>query len=152
MVFTVAVCGASTDSTAMSGTVVSRSPSRATQSRVASTSMRRWISASRNCPISREKSPASERLALRAAASVLASIRSAMASASSATARSTTPFCTDLPTSKVGIAFGPPRGSRQPAQASYVPLFAHLALVLIAGVYLPAPLVTWFQHVAKLLG
>ena len=36
-------------------------------------------------------------------------------------------------------------------QASYVPLFTHLALVLVAGVYLPAPLVAWFQHVAILL-
>jgi hydrogenase-4 component F len=33
-----------------------------------------------------------------------------------------------------------------------VPMFAHLALVLIAGIWLPAPLVTWFQHVAALLG
>jgi hydrogenase-4 component F len=31
-------------------------------------------------------------------------------------------------------------------------MFAHLALVLIAGVYLPPPLVQWFQHVAGLLG
>ena len=33
-----------------------------------------------------------------------------------------------------------------------VPLYAHLALVLVAGLYLPAALVEWFQHVAKLLG
>jgi len=51
-----------------------------------------------------------------------------------------------------GVAFGTPRGSRAPAEASYLPMFAHLALVLIAGVYLPAPVVLWFQHVAKLLG
>ncbi|NVN85018.1 MAG: hydrogenase 4 subunit F [Rhodopseudomonas sp.] len=51
-----------------------------------------------------------------------------------------------------GVAFGEPRGSRAPAEASYVPMFAHLTLVLIAGVYLPAPVVVWFQHVAKLLG
>jgi hydrogenase-4 component F len=31
-------------------------------------------------------------------------------------------------------------------------LFAHLALVLVAGIYLPAPVVAWFQHVARLLG
>jgi hydrogenase-4 component F len=31
-------------------------------------------------------------------------------------------------------------------------MFAHLALVLAAGIYLPAPLVAWFQHVATLLG
>jgi len=51
-----------------------------------------------------------------------------------------------------GIAFGEPRGKSVPAQASYVPMFAHLALVLSAGVYLPPQLVTWFQNVAKLLG
>jgi hydrogenase-4 component F len=39
-----------------------------------------------------------------------------------------------------------------PVKASYVPMFAHLALVLLAGFYLPAPLVAWFQHVAALLG
>jgi hydrogenase-4 component F len=50
------------------------------------------------------------------------------------------------------IAFGQPRGPRTGVRASYVPMFAHLALVLIAGIYLPAPLVAWFQHVAALLG
>ena len=50
------------------------------------------------------------------------------------------------------IAFGDPLGSTQPAQASYVPLYAHLALVLGAGLYLPPMLVTWFQHVARQLG
>ena len=29
-----------------------------------------------------------------------------------------------------GVAFGEPRGSTAPAEASYVPMFAHLALVL----------------------
>jgi hydrogenase-4 component F len=51
-----------------------------------------------------------------------------------------------------GLAFGTPSGSLAPVEASYVPMFAHLALVFVAGVYLPAPLVTWFQHVAHLLG
>jgi hydrogenase-4 component F len=51
-----------------------------------------------------------------------------------------------------GLAFGDPHGSTAPAQASFVPMFAHLALVLAAGIYLPAPLVAWFQHVAGLLG
>jgi hydrogenase-4 component F len=50
------------------------------------------------------------------------------------------------------IAFGEPRGTIAEAKASYVPMFAHLALVLAAGVYLPAALVSWFQNVAKLLG
>jgi hydrogenase-4 component F len=50
------------------------------------------------------------------------------------------------------VAFGVPTGSNAPVEASYVPLYAHLALVLAAGVYLPPPLVAWFQSVARLLG
>jgi hydrogenase-4 component F len=50
-----------------------------------------------------------------------------------------------------GLAFGEPTGSTAPAEASYVPMFAHLALVLAGGLYLPPPLVTWFQHVAGML-
>ncbi len=50
------------------------------------------------------------------------------------------------------IAFGEPRGASAEAKASYVPMFIHLALVFMAGVYLPPQLVTWFQNVAKLLG
>jgi hydrogenase-4 component F len=50
------------------------------------------------------------------------------------------------------IAFGKPIGSSAPVEASYVPLFAHLGLVVAAGIYLPAPLVAWFQGVARLLG
>lgn len=49
-------------------------------------------------------------------------------------------------------AFGPTSGDAAPVKASYVPLFAHLALVLVAGIYLPGPLVAWFQNVAGLLG
>jgi hydrogenase-4 component F len=51
-----------------------------------------------------------------------------------------------------GIAFGEPHGPAAPAEASYVPMFAHLALVFMAGVYLPPALVTGFQNVARLLG
>ncbi|MCK6454223.1 MAG: hydrogenase 4 subunit F [Alphaproteobacteria bacterium] len=50
------------------------------------------------------------------------------------------------------LAFGEPRGSTEPAKASIVPLYAHLALVLGAGLYLPPPVVAWFQHVAGQLG
>jgi hydrogenase-4 component F len=50
------------------------------------------------------------------------------------------------------VAFGEPTGSKAPAQASYVPLFTHLGLVLGGGLYLPGPLVAWFQNVARLLG
>ncbi|HEX5795226.1 MAG TPA: hydrogenase 4 subunit F [Geminicoccaceae bacterium] len=51
-----------------------------------------------------------------------------------------------------GLAFGAPRGPVGKADASSLPMFAHLALVLVAGLYLPAPLVAWFQNVAGLLG
>ena len=51
-----------------------------------------------------------------------------------------------------GLAFGEPTGSTAPVEASYVPMFAHLGLVCTAGIYLPPPLVAWFQHVAALLG
>jgi hydrogenase-4 component F len=51
-----------------------------------------------------------------------------------------------------GMAFGRPKIGSVPVQASYLPMAAHFALVLMAGLYLPAPLVVWFQHVAGLLG
>ena len=51
-----------------------------------------------------------------------------------------------------GLAFGEPTGSSEPVQASYLPMIGHLALVLMAGIYLPPPLVAWFRHVASLLG
>jgi len=50
------------------------------------------------------------------------------------------------------IVFGEPRGSTAPADASYVPMFTHLAIVLAAGIYLPSTLVAGFQNVARLLG
>jgi hydrogenase-4 component F len=50
-----------------------------------------------------------------------------------------------------GLAFGEAYGSTRPAQASFVPVFAHFALVLAAGIWLPPALVAWFQHVATLL-
>jgi len=50
-----------------------------------------------------------------------------------------------------GLVFGEPYGSNQPSKASFVPVFAHLALVFGAGIWLPPALVAWFQHVATLL-
>lgn len=50
------------------------------------------------------------------------------------------------------IAFGEPRGPAEPAHASYVPMFAHLAIVFGGGFYLPPALVSGFENVAKLLG
>ena len=51
-----------------------------------------------------------------------------------------------------GVAFGQPTGPVHESKASYVPLLVHFALVLVAGIWLPAPLVAWFQAVARGLG
>jgi len=51
-----------------------------------------------------------------------------------------------------GLAFGEARGGLAPIRASYAPLSTHLALVVAIGIYLPTPLVAWFQHVSTLLG
>lgn len=51
-----------------------------------------------------------------------------------------------------GVAFGKPVGPMGVSHASYAPLYVHLALVLAAGIWLPPPVVTWFQNVAALLG
>jgi hydrogenase-4 component F len=55
-----------------------------------------------------------------------------------------------------GVAFGTPAaavaGGHPPTLTGLVPIWAHLALVLGAGLYLPVPLVAWFQSVARLLG
>ena len=51
-----------------------------------------------------------------------------------------------------GMAFGEPSPGEAPARASYLPMFGHLALVLVAGVFFPPLITAWFQHVARLLG
>ncbi len=50
-----------------------------------------------------------------------------------------------------GMAFGAPTGSTAATKSSALPILAHFALVLTAGVWLPPPLVAWFQHVAEIL-
>ena len=50
------------------------------------------------------------------------------------------------------ILFGAPSGPAGHVKASYVPLFLHLAFVLIAGLWLPEPIVRWFRVVAAQLG
>src|SRR5262245_2180738 len=50
------------------------------------------------------------------------------------------------------IAFGTLRGPTAKAKASYVPMFTHLTLVFMAGVYMPQTLVKGFENVARLLG
>ena len=50
------------------------------------------------------------------------------------------------------MAFGEPTAGASPSHASYLPMFAHLGLVAVAGIWLPPLLVAWFRHVAQLLG
>ena len=51
-----------------------------------------------------------------------------------------------------GLAFGAGERGGKTSPAALVPFFAHIALVLAAGIYLPHVLVAWFQKVAELLG
>ncbi len=50
------------------------------------------------------------------------------------------------------VLFGEPSGPIGGVKASYVPLFVHLAIVLVAGLWLPEPVVQWFRSVAAQLG
>jgi len=50
------------------------------------------------------------------------------------------------------ILFGEPVGPSNKVSASSVPMFIHMALVLLAGLWLPPALVDWFQQVAEVLG
>ena len=49
------------------------------------------------------------------------------------------------------MIFGEPSEPSHKVEASYAPLLVHLALVLMAGLYLPGPVVTWFTRAAELL-
>jgi hydrogenase-4 component F len=50
------------------------------------------------------------------------------------------------------VLFGEPSGPVGGVKASYIPLFVHLAFVLMAGLWLPEPVVRWFRVVAAQLG
>jgi hydrogenase-4 component F len=50
------------------------------------------------------------------------------------------------------VLFGEPSGPIGKVKASYIPLYLHLACVLIAGLWLPEPVVRWFRVVAAQLG
>jgi hydrogenase-4 component F len=50
------------------------------------------------------------------------------------------------------MLFGEPSGPTGGVKASYIPLFIHLALVLVAGLWLPEPVIRWFRAVAAQLG
>jgi hydrogenase-4 component F len=51
-----------------------------------------------------------------------------------------------------GLVFGEPEGQTKPASASILPVYAHMAIVLIVGLHMPWAMVEWFQAVARLLG
>ena len=51
-----------------------------------------------------------------------------------------------------GTILGMPTGPTHRVDASSVPIVLHLALVLAAGIFLPAVLVAWFHRAAELLG
>lgn len=50
------------------------------------------------------------------------------------------------------ILFGEPTPSRPIKTATMIPLYVHLLIVLIAGIYLPEAVTRWFEAVAKVLG
>jgi hydrogenase-4 component F len=50
------------------------------------------------------------------------------------------------------VLFGEDSGPATEVKATYVPLFLHIAIVLMAGLWLPEPVVRWFRAVAAQLG
>ncbi|HEX3984303.1 MAG TPA: hydrogenase 4 subunit F [Acidisoma sp.] len=50
-----------------------------------------------------------------------------------------------------GVAFGMPSRDATALRPSYGPIVAHLAIALLLGLYIPAPLAAWFQSVAVML-
>jgi hydrogenase-4 component F len=51
-----------------------------------------------------------------------------------------------------GMLFGAPNEPSHHVRASSFPFVLHLAIVLVAGIYLPGSLVSWFQRAAAFLG
>jgi hydrogenase-4 component F len=51
-----------------------------------------------------------------------------------------------------GMLFGEPTSAGATSSASLVPIYLHIAIVLIAGVWIPSPVAQWFEQVARLLG
>ena len=50
------------------------------------------------------------------------------------------------------MVFGTPTGGRLPHPPALVPVFVHLAVVLLLGVYIPPYLVGWYRQAASLIG
>jgi hydrogenase-4 component F len=51
-----------------------------------------------------------------------------------------------------GEASGPPAAMRLPHRPDLLPVFTHLAIVLMLGLYIPPYLADWYRQAAKLLG
>jgi hydrogenase-4 component F len=50
------------------------------------------------------------------------------------------------------VAFGTPRSGPVPRSGTLIPVLVHLAILVVCGVFIPGPIVAWFQHVARMLG
>jgi hydrogenase-4 component F len=50
------------------------------------------------------------------------------------------------------MVFGEPTAARLPHRPALVPVFAHLALVLLLGLYIPPYLADWYRRAAQLIG
>ncbi|MBT3071464.1 hydrogenase 4 subunit F [Rhodomicrobium sp. Az07] len=50
------------------------------------------------------------------------------------------------------ILFGEPTTPNHPVSAASAPIFVHLSLILIAGMFLPPAIVVWFRRAAEMLG
>jgi hydrogenase-4 component F len=51
-----------------------------------------------------------------------------------------------------GLLFGDPGERAEKVKATTIPLFLHILLALLAGLWLPEPVVRWFREVAAVLG
>jgi hydrogenase-4 component F len=80
------------------------------------------------------------------------------------TAMHTQPWATPFLLTALGVAFaaifsrvqtmvfGETTGERLPHPPALVPVFVHLALVLMLGLYIPPYLADWYRHAAALIG
>jgi hydrogenase-4 component F len=50
------------------------------------------------------------------------------------------------------MVFGDSEAERLPHSPALVPVFIHLAIVLVLGVYMPSALANWFRTAARLIG
>ena len=50
------------------------------------------------------------------------------------------------------MVFGEPDAQRLPHRPALIPVFVHLALVLMLGLWIPPYLAEWYRQAAKLIG